>query len=48
MAVMAAILKIRQQKLIFMQSVNGLVPKYISDLIPPSVGEISTYTRGFQ
>ena len=35
----------RQQKLIFMyKSVNGLVPTYISDLIPPSIGEISTYT----
>ena len=34
----------RQQKLIFMyKSVNGLVPTYISDLIPRSVGEISTY-----
>ena len=33
------------KKLIFMyKSVNGLVPTYISDLIPPSVGEISTYT----
>ena len=26
------------------KSVNDLVPTYISDLIPPSVGEISTYT----
>ena len=26
------------------KSVNGLVPTYISDLIPLSVGEISTYT----
>ena len=35
----------RQQKLIFMyKSINGLVPTYVSDLIPPSVGEISTYT----
>ena len=34
----------RQQKLIFMyKSVTGLVPTYISDLIPPIVGEISTY-----
>ena len=37
--------KRRQQKLIFMyKSINGLVPTYVSDLIPPSVGEISTYT----
>ena len=29
----------RQQKVIFLyKSVNGLVPTYISDLIPPSVG----------
>ena len=35
----------RQQKLIFMyKSINGPVPTYVSDLIPPSVGEISTYT----
>ena len=35
----------RLQKLIFMyKSVNDLAPTYISDLIPPSVGEISTYT----
>ena len=35
----------RQQKLMFMyKSVNGLVPTYISDLIPHSVGEMSTYT----
>ena len=26
------------------KSINGLVPTYVSDLIPPSVGEISTYT----
>ena len=26
------------------KSINGLVPIYVSDLIPPSVGEISTYT----
>ena len=37
--------KRRQQTIIFMyKSVNSLVPTYISDLIPPSVGEISTYT----
>ena len=24
--------------------INGLVPTYVSDLIPPSVGEMSTYT----
>ena len=37
--------KTQAVKLIFMyKSVNGLVPTYISDLIPPSVGEISTYT----
>ena len=35
----------RQQKFIFMyKSINGLVPTYVSDLIPPSVGEISSYT----
>ena len=35
----------RQQTLIFMyKSINGLVPTYVSDLVPPSVGEISTYT----
>ena len=35
----------RQQTLIFMyKSINGLVPTYVSDLIPPSVVEISTYT----
>lgn len=34
----------RQQKLTFMyKSVNGLVPTYISDLIPPSVRELNTY-----
>ena len=26
------------------KSINDLVPTYVSDLIPPSVGEISTYT----
>ena len=35
----------RQQKFIFMyKSVNDHVPTYISDLILPSFGEISTYT----
>ena len=34
----------RQQKLFMYKSVNGLAPTYISYLIPPSVGEISTYT----
>ncbi|MCG7879870.1 MAG: hypothetical protein N0C90_26630, partial [Candidatus Thiodiazotropha endolucinida] len=34
----------RQQKLIFMyRSVNGLVPTYITDLIPPPVREINSY-----
>ena len=34
----------RQQKLIFMyKSVNGLVPSYVSDLIPPLVGETNAY-----
>ena len=26
------------------KSINGLVSTYVSDLIPPSVGEIRTYT----
>ena len=35
----------RHRKLFFMyKSVNSLFPTYISDLIPSSVGEISTYT----
>ena len=34
----------KQQKLIFMyKSVNGLVPSYVSDLIPPLVGETNAY-----
>ena len=34
----------KQQKLIFMyKSVNGLVPSYVSDLIPPFVGETNAY-----
>ena len=35
----------RQQKFIFLyKSVNGLVPSYISDLIPPSFGEITIHS----
>ena len=34
----------RQQKLIFMyKSVNGLVPSYISDLIPPPIHKTTNY-----
>ena len=37
--------KKKKKKLLFMyKSINGLVPTYVSDLIPPLVGEISTYT----
>ena len=34
----------KQQKFIFMyKSVNGLVPSYISELIPPLISEIIDY-----
>ena len=34
----------KQQKFIFMyKSVNGLVPSYISELIPPLISEITDY-----
>ena len=37
--------KTQAAKTYFMyKSINGLVPIYVSDLIPPSVGKISTYT----
>ena len=41
---MSLIERRKQQKLIFMyKSVNGLVPSYVSDLIPPLVGETNAY-----
>ena len=41
---MSLIERRKQQKLIFVyRSVNGLVPSYVSDLIPPLVGEANAY-----